>query len=161
MNAEAHVPSRVTALGGYLEGISFLNKDRRSNFSEAFAVKAAGDAEVLAELKLIFSQLPDLVLDFDEQFKGSFRQLEHDIRSLLLVDPHVVDEKTAQDMRSYLSFKIMDRLGDIAELKDYEEPKRIVGSNGNVGGVMNFYLLRTSQLSFIIYFFNRLHGSGI
>ena len=163
MNDEALVPSlasSVAALGGFLEGLSFLNRDRRSNFAEAFTVIASDDAAVLAEIQSIFSHLPELTLNFDEHFHGGFRQLEQDIKSLLLVEPHVTDEQRAQDMRSYLSFKIMDRLDDIAELKEFAEPKRIVGAAGEAEGAMIFYLFQTSQISFVLYFFSTVRSQG-
>jgi hypothetical protein len=162
MNDEAILPSptsRIAALGGYLEGISFLNADPRSNFAEAFVVKALDDADVLAELRTAFSQLPELILSFDESFQGTIYKIEQIVRSSILIEPHVTDDQVAQDMRSYLAFNIMDRLEDIAELKDYAEPKRIVGLNGMVGEVMNFYLLRTPQLNFVIYFCSNVCSS--
>ncbi|UWQ30017.1 hypothetical protein [Leisingera sp. M523] len=141
--------SRVAALGGFLDGLSFLNKDQRANFAAAFVVNAAEDKEVLSEICSAFSQLPPLRLSLDQSFDGGFAQLEKDIGSFLLIDPHVSDEQKAKEMRSYLAFKVMGRLDEIAELKDFAEPKRIISATD---AAMIFYLLRTRDVSFVMYF---------
>ena len=148
-----HPKLHIAALGGFLNGLSLLNKNSRSNFAEAFVIDAENDADALAVLRSKFSHLPNLVLSFDEQFQGGFRQLERDIELFLLVDPHVADEPLAKVLRANLSFKIMDRLDDVTELKEFEEPKRIVGTHGDGEGPMTFYLLRTSKICFVVYFY--------
>lgn len=154
--------ARVAALGGFLEGISYLNRDRRSDFAEAFVVDAPDDRQFPEYIQNRFSQLPGLTVRPDESFQGSTGQLEQDIKSLLLVNPFVGDEQLAQNMRSYLSFKIMDRLDDIindwdrlddvSNILRYDAPKRFIGTHDDSRGQMIFYLLRSGEVSFVLYF---------
>lgn len=154
--------ARVAALSGLLEGISYLNQDHRSYFAEAFVVDAADDSQFPEYIETHFPQLSGLTVRRDEKFQASTGQLEKDIVSLLLVDPHVGDERLAQDMRSYFSFKIMDRLDDIINdwerMNDdsvqlrYDAPKRFIGTHDNTRGQMIFYLLSRGPISFVMYF---------
>ncbi|MEO1406385.1 MAG: hypothetical protein AAFV54_07820, partial [Pseudomonadota bacterium] len=115
------VPSnaaRVASLGGFLNGISYLNQDRHSDFAEAFVVEASDDRQFPEYIQTSFSHLTGLTVRLDGSFQETMGQLEQDLKSLLLVNPFVGDEHVAQNMRSYLSFKIMDRLDDI--INDWE-----------------------------------------
>jgi hypothetical protein len=151
--------TNVAALGGFLEGISFLSKDCRSNFAEAFIVDASDDGEFLTDIRSRFTHLSGFALELDNNFRGGFRQLEQDITSLLLTKPHVGNEQLAKDMRSYLSFKIMDRLGEIRDRIEFDEPKRFVGTHDETDGTMIFYLLRSPEMSFVLYFFSTMSNS--
>ncbi|WP_372570784.1 hypothetical protein [Ruegeria jejuensis] len=151
--------AKIASLGGFLEGISFLNQDCCSNFAEAFSVEASDESEVLADIQSRFTHLPELALKSDEGFQGGFRQLEQDISSLLLVKPHVSHEQLAQDMRSYLSFKIMDRLDDIANFGEFMKPRRFVGIHGEIDGSMIFYLLRSPEIWLVLYFSSSVSNS--
>lgn len=165
MDNETSVSSyfaRVESLGGFLAGISYLNQDRRSDFAEAFVVDALHDDHVPEIIQNNFSHLAGMTVRPDRNFRETMRQLEQDIKSLLLVNPFVDDEQTAEDMRSYLAFKIMDRLDDIindwARLDDdsvllsYTPPKRFIGTHVDIPGQMIFYLLRSEQVTFVLYF---------
>ena len=66
----------VAALGGYLEGLSFLCKDSRSNFASAYEVDATNVTDFLPEIMSIFEHLPDMELDIDERFRGGIYQLK-------------------------------------------------------------------------------------
>ena len=146
----------VAALGGFLEGISYLNQNCRSEFAEAFLVDASTDRDFLTEIQSRFTHLSGLTLELDNSFQGGFRQLEQDITSLLLVNPHVGDEQLAKNMRSYLSFKIMDRLGEIRDRSEFIEPARFVGTHDETDGSMIFYLLRSPEICFVLYFFSTM-----
>lgn len=153
--------SAVAAVGGFIEGLSYLNKDRRLNFGTAFEISATSDAEICMQLRSIFSQLPDLTLSIDESFQGGFRQLEVDIGSHLLVEPHIDDANHALKLRKYLSWKILDKIFcNVAEMKDFGEPRRILGSTGDRNSQLAFYFLSTGQLSFVIYFHRGCAQSG-
>jgi hypothetical protein len=154
--------AKVAALGGFLEGISYLNQDHRSYFAEAFVVDAVDDSQFPKYIETHFPQLSGLTVRRDENFQASTGQLEKDIVSLLLIDPHAGDERLAQEMRSYLSFKVMDRLDDIINdwerMNDdsvqlrYDAPKRFIGTHDNTRGQMVFYLLSRDPISFVLYF---------
>lgn len=154
--------ARVAFLGGFLEGISYLNHDRRSDFAEAFVVNALHDRQVPEAIQTSFSHLAGVTVRPDGSFRETIGQLEQDIKSLLLVNPLVDDEQAAQDMRSYLSFKIMDRIDDIINdwerldddsiLQKYAPPKRLIGTHDDIRGQMIFYLLRSEQVTFVLYF---------
>ncbi len=151
-NLETTAEAKVAALGGFLEGISYLNRDRRNHFGEAFSVSATNVADLIAELKALFAHIPDLELSFDSAFVGGFRQLEQDIKSQILTDPYVVDESRTGELNSYLSFKVMDRLDEIADLKDCVSPQKLVGGYGGNELSMTFYWIATPSLSYVIYF---------
>lgn len=154
--------TRIAALGGFLEGISYLNQDSRSDFASAYVLHASDDEQVQTAIQSIFSHIPGLTVRLDASFQGGMGQLEHDIGSHLLVNPHVGDKLLAQDMRRYLSFKVMDRLDDIINdwkhmdvnqsLLRFDEPKRFVGKYDDIRGQMIFYLLRSGDVSFVLYF---------
>ena len=156
--------ARVTALCGFLEGISYLNQDSRSDFAAAFVVDAPEDGQFPEYIQSCFPELPGLTVRPDQSFQGGTRQLEQDLKSLLLVNPFVGDERLARDMRSYLSFKIMDRLDDI--INDWERPddaskflryepiQRFIGTHDDSHGQMIFYLLRSGVVSFVLYFYS-------
>jgi len=165
MNNESSVPSyaaRVASLGGFLNGISYLNQDRRSDFAEAFVVETSDDRQIPEYIQTSFSHLTGMTVILDGSFQETMGQLEQDIKSLLLVNPFVGDEQVAQDMRSYLSFKIMDRLDDIINdwerldddsvLLRYASPKRFIGKHDDIRGQMIFYLLRSGEVTFALYF---------
>ena len=149
--------AKVAALGGFLEGISFLNQDRRSDFAEAFIVDEADDRGFLTDIQSHFNHLSGLTLMSDDDFQGS--QLEQDIASLVLVKPHIDNEQLAKDMRAYLSFKIMDRLGEIGDQSEFKEPKRFVGTCDEADGSMIFYLFRSPKICFVLYFFSTTTNS--
>ncbi|SLN22013.1 hypothetical protein ROA7450_00803 [Roseovarius albus] len=95
MNSESSVPSyaaRVASLGGFLDGISYLNQDRRSDFAEAFVVESSDDREFSEYIHTSFSHLAGMTVRSDGNFLETMGQLELDIRSLLLVNPFVGDE---------------------------------------------------------------------
>ena len=165
MNNESSISSyvaRVASLGGLLEGISYLNLDRRSNFAEAFVVDAPYDVDVPAAILTIFSHLEGMAVRPDGNFRETMRQLEQDVESLLLVNPFIGDEQITKNMRSYLAFKIMDRLDDIINdweqldedsiLLNYAPPKRFIGRHDDILGQMIFYFLRSEQVTFVLYF---------
>lgn len=135
-----------------MEGLSFLNKDQRSNLASAFSIDAQTEDELLAELKSSFEQLPNLDLNIDATFPGTFGQLGKDIKTHLLIAPHIENPSQASDLRSHLSFKIMDRLDDIAGEENFLSPKRITGTSPVTQSAMTFYWLQTRQLSLVIYF---------
>jgi hypothetical protein len=152
-NHKIQAPLRIAALGGYLEGLSLLSKDSRSNFATAYKVEASNVTDLLSELASQFKHLPDLEFDIDERFQVDIFQLEQIVMSHLLVDPYIEDKKTAEDMRKYLAFKILDRIGlEVAELKSFEQPKRIVGRSMTLSGLMVFYLLVSPKAKLVLQF---------
>ena len=165
MNNEASISSyvaRVASLGGFLDGISYLNQDRRSDFAEAFVLNVPYDHDVPDAIQTSFSHLAGMTVRPDSNFRETIGQLEQDLKSLLLVNPFVGDEQIAENMRSYLAFKIMDRLDDIINdwaqldedsiLLNYAPPKRFIGRHDDIIGQMIFYLLRSEQVTFVLYF---------
>jgi hypothetical protein len=153
INHKTQATMNVAALGGYLEGLSFLSKDSNANFASAYEVDATNVTDFLPEIISIFEHLPDMELDIDERFRGGIYQLEQVITSYLLVDPHIEDEKAAENMRKYLSFKVMDRIDIfIGGLNKFEPPKRIIGRSGMVPNLMVFYLLTSPKMNFVLQF---------
>lgn len=172
MDQQSFVPAhvaRIAALDGFLQGISYLNQDPRSDFAEAFVVDAPDDRQVPEFIQSQFSHRPGVTIRPDDRFHGGMGQLERDIGSLLLVNPFVDDEALAGDLRSYLSFKIMDRLDDIindwgrmddaSDFVNYTEPKRFIGTYDGIRGEMIFYLLRSADVCFALYFFSSAESS--
>lgn len=144
---------KIAELDGFLRGISFLNKDHRSNFAEAMIVDTKDSTDILKHIRSQFSQISDLEIKFDETFDGSLSQLEQETNSLLLVDSHVANEHSARDLRSYLTFKILDRIYDPTEEKVFEKPVKIVGAAKERQGSMTFYFFRSPVICFLIYFY--------
>ena len=150
---KTQVTENVAGLGGYLEGLSFLSKDSRSNFASAFEVKASNVSDFLLEVASIFEHLPDMELDIDERFQDGVYQLEQVVASYLLVDPHIEDKMAAEDMRKYLSFQVMDRIDlFIGHLKEFDPPKRVIGRSSMVTDLMIFYLLTSPKINFVLQF---------
>jgi len=59
---------RIAALGGFLEGISYLNRDSRADFASAFVVDAGDDERVQIQIQSIFSHLPGLIVKLGRSF---------------------------------------------------------------------------------------------
>lgn len=154
--------AKVASLGGFLDGISYLNQNRRSDFAEAFVVEAPDKCLFPEYIQTRFSHLTGMNVRSDTRFQGTMGQLEQDLKSLLLVNPIVDDEQSAEDMRSYLSFQIMDRLDEIINawqrVDDYSSPprylppKRFLATYDDMRGQMIFYLLRSGEVTFVLYF---------
>ena len=143
----------VAALGGFLEGLSFLSTDSRANYATAYEVEASNATDLFSEVASRFDHLPDLKFDIDENDQGGINQLEQAITSHLLIDPHIKDGKTAEDMRKYLSFNILDRIDlEIADLGSFEPPQRIVGRSSTLSGLVVFYLLTSPKINFVLQF---------
>lgn len=153
INHKTQASTHVTYLGGYLEGLSFLSKDRRANFATAYDVDSSNVTDFLSEIASRFEHLPDMELDIDQHFQKDIYQLEQVVASYLLVDPHIEDEKTAEDMRKYLSFKVMDRIDLFIDgLKEFDRPKRIMGRSSMVPNLIVFYLLTSPKINFVLQF---------
>lgn len=153
INDKTQASTHVAYLGGYLEGLSFLCKDSRANFATAYEVDATNVADFLSEVASNFEHLPDLELDIDEDFPKDIYKLEKVISSYLLVDTHIEDEKSAENMRKYLSFKVMDSIDlFIDDFKEFDPPKRVVGRSSMVPNLIVFYLLTSPKISFVLQF---------
>lgn len=57
MDEDFSVPANA-AMGGFLQGICYLNRDRRSDFAEAFVVDAPDVGQFSEYIQTHFSQLP-------------------------------------------------------------------------------------------------------
>lgn len=142
----------VAALGGFLEGISYLNHDRRADFAASFVLNGVEAVSVTTAIRAVFAQLPDLDLRVDVTFDGSLRQLEQELPGFLLIAPNMEDEDNARDLRPILAFKIMDRLDDIFGMGNIPNPTKLIGTSSKTAGSMVFYVFQSPKLCCALYF---------
>jgi hypothetical protein len=138
-------------LAGFLNGISYLNQDRRSNFAASFLLNCIVDDEIIPEINAIFQENPIPPFVVREEREINFGDLEQELSSSILCSSYIVDSGHEGDLGAYISFKIMDRIDDIFEPENVRRVKKLTGSFGSTDGTVTFYCLTSSSHTLVIY----------
>jgi hypothetical protein len=148
-------PTEVGAaeLSGYLDGISYLNRDRRSFFAESFLLHSVNEDALIQEISARFQENPIPPFAVCEEREITTSELEQDLSSSILRNSYIEDSEQESDLRGYISYKIMDRIDDFLELRSITRVKKLRGSFGSEDGRVTFYCLTTSSHTLVIYLY--------
>lgn len=138
-------------LAGFLNGISYLNQDRRSNFAESFLLNCVVEDAIVPEINARFQENPIPALVVNEECEINTGDLEQELRSSILCSSYLADSGHEADLGAYISFKIMDRIDDIFEPESVRRVKKLIGSFGSYDATVTFYCLTSSSHTLVIY----------
>ncbi len=145
------VEVRAAELRGFLDGIGYLNQDWRSNFAESFLLSGVVEEAIVQEIITRFHKNPIPPLVVREELQITLSQLEQELSSSILCNSFIVDCGRESDLGAYISFKIMDRIGDVFEPERIRQVKKLTGSFGSDDGKATFYCLVSSSQTLVIY----------
>lgn len=135
----------VARLDGFLRGLSFLNPDFRHNFAEAFFVANDKDASTPNEALMDhFSK--QMIIEFikEKRIKNWVPEVESDLPALL----H--DQNT--DLRSYVSYKVMELLLDAVNSSEEIDVVRLNAEVDKSSVKLSFFCFRLKQRYLVLYF---------
>lgn len=148
-------------LSGYLDGVSYLNRDRKSFFAESFLLSSVNEESLIQEIKERFQENPVPTMLVLEDRRITFGELEKDLRSAILCNSYIEDSSKESDLGAYISFKIMDRIDDFLELRNVKYVIKIMGVFGSEDSRVTFYCLTTSSHTLVIYLHARAGKASV
>jgi hypothetical protein len=151
MYSKGPVEVGAAELSGYLDGISYLNRERRSFFAGSFLLSSVSEDAIIQDISARFQENPLPPLVVYEEREITTGEMEHDLGSSVLCNSYMADSGQERDLRAYISFKIMDRIDEFLDLDRVKMVKKLTGSFGSEDGTVTFFCLTTSSHTLVIY----------
>jgi hypothetical protein len=140
-------------LDGFLSGIASMNGEIRDYSAYCYLIENNGKPLVVEELiRNHFSWLPSLEFSENHLLQGKFRDLEIAIRPFIFRDNPRMHTQKISDMRRYLSFRIMERIGSMISA---DEVARVVKMNAKKEAFSSdstFFCIASNDLLIVLQF---------